>query len=115
MNELYEISRGREEGLFEVRLNPDHAIFDGHFPSNPVLPGICTLAIVRECARQMTGQPLSYTSIKESKFLAAITPQTPLSVRLKLSEEGNSDSLTATVCHGDIIMLKLKASLQSDE
>lgn len=34
---------------FRVRLDAAHPIYAGHFPGNPVLPGVCTLQIVREC------------------------------------------------------------------
>jgi 3-hydroxymyristoyl/3-hydroxydecanoyl-(acyl carrier protein) dehydratase len=31
-----------------IRLNPDHAIFAGHFPGQPVVPGVCMLQIIKE-------------------------------------------------------------------
>jgi 3-hydroxyacyl-[acyl-carrier-protein] dehydratase len=115
MKELYEITSGRENGVFEVRLNPVHAIFDGHFPGNPVLPGVCSMMIVRECASRTVGQPLRSASIRESKFLAAITPDPILSVKLKLSTQDHGYSLDATICLGETTMLKLKAHLIPDE
>ena len=33
----------------EVELLPNHAIYGGHFPGQPVVPGVCTLTIIREC------------------------------------------------------------------
>ncbi len=111
MKGLYEISPCAEEGLFEVRLNPGHDIFEGHFPGNPVLPGVCSLMIVRECASRMAGVPLRYASVRESKFLAAITPENRLDIRLKLTEEGDNHQLSATINSGDTTMLKLKADL----
>jgi 3-hydroxyacyl-[acyl-carrier-protein] dehydratase len=115
MKELYEITSGRDNGLFEVQLNPGHAIFEGHFPGNPVLPGVCSMMIVRECASLMAGRPLRYASIRESKFLAAITPDPILSVKLKLSAQDNDYSLDATICLGETTMLKLKAHLNPHE
>ncbi len=108
---LYEITSGHEAGLFEVRLNPGHDIFRGHFPGNPVLPGVCSLMIVRECASRMAGVPLGYASVRESKFLAAITPEKRLDVKLNLSKEGDGYPLAATINSGDTTMLKLKADL----
>ena len=31
---------------FRVRLDAAHPVYAGHFPGNPVLPGVCTLQIV---------------------------------------------------------------------
>jgi 3-hydroxyacyl-[acyl-carrier-protein] dehydratase len=115
MNELYSITAGPEDGLFEVRLNPDHSIFSGHFPGNPVLPGVCSMMIVRECASQMAGRPLRYASVRESKFLEAITPGPILSVRLKLATEDEGFNLDAAICCAERIMVKLKARLAHDE
>ena len=101
--------------MFEVRLNPGHVIFRGHFPGNPVLPGVCSLMIVRECASRMAGLPLVYAAVKESKFLAAITPGACLTIGLRLSNDGEGYPLDATIGCGETTMLKLKARLTPDE
>jgi 3-hydroxyacyl-[acyl-carrier-protein] dehydratase len=117
--ELFEIYPAwRDEAgadVFRVMLNAEHAVFGGHFPDNPILPGVCSLMIVRECAWQTAGVRLRYVAVKESKFLSAITPDADLTVKLKLSEEENTYSLNATISSGETIMLKLKATLTSDE
>ncbi len=115
MKGLYEITSRPESGLFEVRLNPSHAIFRGHFPGNPVLPGVCSLMIVRECASLSAGVPLRYASLGESKFLAAITPDARPTVGLKLSKDSGGYTLGATIRCGETVMLKLKARLEPDE
>ena len=32
---------------FRVRLDASHPVYRGHFPGHPVLPGVCTLQLVR--------------------------------------------------------------------
>jgi 3-hydroxyacyl-[acyl-carrier-protein] dehydratase len=115
MRGLYTITDGPESGLFEVGLNPGHDVFGGHFPGNPVLPGVCSMMIVRECASRMAGLPLRYAAVGESKFLAAITPGAPLSVRLHLAAGDEGYALVATIHRGETTMLKLKAVLVPDE
>jgi len=97
--------------VFEVRLNPDHAVFKGHFPGNHVLPGVCSLMIVRECASRMAGRSLRYAEVRESKFLSVITPNMSLTVDVRLTD-GN---LSATIHDRETTMLKLKATLEPDE
>ena len=71
----------REDGkqAIEIELNPGHALYQGHFPGQPVVPGVCTLQMIKESAEQIVSQPLQYVQIASSKFLSAINPlETPL-------------------------------------
>ena len=38
----------REDGkqAIEIELNPGHVLYQGHFPGQPVVPGVCTLQII---------------------------------------------------------------------
>jgi 3-hydroxyacyl-[acyl-carrier-protein] dehydratase len=53
LNSLYTIKRILREGDSNklsviIRLNPAHEIFKGHFPGNPLLPGVCVVQILKE-------------------------------------------------------------------
>ena len=37
-----------EKTLIEVLINKDHAVFEGHFPGNPVVPGVFLIQMIRE-------------------------------------------------------------------
>ena len=52
----------REDGkqAIEIELNPGHVLYQGHFPGQPVVPGVCTLQIIKESAEQIANQPLQY-------------------------------------------------------
>ncbi|MEP7278535.1 MAG: 3-hydroxyacyl-ACP dehydratase, partial [Bacteroidota bacterium] len=41
-----------------LKINPDHAIFKGHFPGQPVVPGVCMMQIVKELMETGTGRRL---------------------------------------------------------
>lgn len=43
----------REDGKreIEIELNPGHALYQGHFPGQPVVPGVCTLQMIKEKCR----------------------------------------------------------------
>ena len=34
--------------VYSIVINKDHDIFNGHFPSNPVTPGVMQMEIVKE-------------------------------------------------------------------
>lgn len=78
-NSLYKISGKNEtsEGkfIFEVELNPDHEIFKGHFPGNPVLPGVCTVQIMQDLLEEIESVPLQMTKANIIKYLSFINPQ----------------------------------------
>ena len=59
----------REDGKqeIEIELNPGHVLYQGHFPGQPVVPGVCTLQIIKESAEQIASQPLQYVQIASSK------------------------------------------------
>lgn len=104
-------SREQVEGGFEaeVGFNAGHAIFDGHFPGQPIVPGVCTLTIIRELLGEETGRQIRYTSIKECKFTGAIDPRTDAALHLIVKTDGVQLCATAD-CNGRNI-LKLKATI----
>ncbi|MBD1424338.1 hotdog family protein [Sphingobacterium arenae] len=59
----------------EVRLNPAHPIFDGHFPENPVAPGVCMMQIVKELTETVEQKILFLVRASNVKFTALINPE----------------------------------------
>jgi 3-hydroxyacyl-[acyl-carrier-protein] dehydratase len=47
LSKLYTIVE-KGDDFVKIELNPTHAIFSGHFPNNPILPGVCALQIAKE-------------------------------------------------------------------
>lgn len=106
----------KEDGKreIEIELNPDHALYQGHFPGQPVVPGVCTLQIIKESAEQIVNRPLQYAQIASSKFLSAINPLETrllhLSIQLKETEEALLKLQAEGICNGKEF-IKLKATL----
>ncbi|MBT1711119.1 hypothetical protein KK062_22945 [Fulvivirgaceae bacterium PWU5] len=57
-----------------ITLDASHRIFDGHFPGQPVVPGVCMMQIVREFVEQGVGAPLQITTADNMKFLSILNP-----------------------------------------
>jgi 3-hydroxyacyl-[acyl-carrier-protein] dehydratase len=38
----------------QIELNPDHTVYQGHFPEHPVVPGVCLLQLIKEWAQSET-------------------------------------------------------------
>ena len=56
-----------------VQLNPQHAIFDGHFPHNPIVPGVCLTQMVKEILETLLQKSLNMTKADNIKFTAIVT------------------------------------------
>ena len=76
----------------QIKLNPGHPVYQGHFPEHPVVPGVCLLQLIKECVEDIRQQKLQIAQVSSCKFLSAINPiETPyISVALtfKETEEG---------------------------
>lgn len=98
----------------ELKLNPDHRIYKGHFPGKPVLPGVCQIGMVREVAEQCTGLKMRIRSADQIKFLKLIDPAmlSRLELELQFRFSGTEETgLTATIRQGQDICLKFKGTL----
>ena len=59
-----------EKGSFtaQILLNKDHDIFKGHFPGNPVTPGVCMMQIVKELTEECIGMKVLLKSASNVKL-----------------------------------------------
>lgn len=67
-----------------IMLNKDHDVFKGHFPGNPVTPGVCMMQIIKELTQQAVNTPLIMISASNIKFMALINPEINPLLRLEL-------------------------------
>lgn len=109
--ESYEKS---ETGSFSanIKLNQDHDIFKGHFPGNPVTPGVCMMQIVKELTEEFTGKKLFLKLASNVKFMAIINPfETPdLTMQLDIKEVENEVKVKNTTAFGETIALKMSVN-----
>ncbi|WP_159471667.1 3-hydroxyacyl-ACP dehydratase [Dyadobacter sp. 3J3] len=70
--------------LATISINPDHAIFAGHFPGSPILPGVLQLQIVKELLEKHLGRTLKMKTMRTTKFLNVINPKETRNVYLDI-------------------------------
>ena len=103
LTDFYTINRTTSDNsgtTFHIKLNPDHDIYKGHFPGQPVLPGVCTLQIIKECAQQLIAQKLQYTQILQCKYLRFIDPVRSSEITLIISLNKNADNTVKLIANG---------------
>lgn len=60
----------------------DHPALPGHFPGNPVVPGVVVLDHVLAVAESWRGAPLAVTGLPQVKFLSPLLPEERADVTL---------------------------------
>lgn len=96
--------------LFTVKLNPDCEVYKGHFPGNPVCPGVCNLEMLKECVEHYAGKTLTISDIKQCRYTAIISPltQSVLSFKAAISEVENGYAVQGTVYDDNATYIDIK-------
>ncbi|CAM3294793.1 3-hydroxyacyl-ACP dehydratase [Empedobacter stercoris] len=58
----------------QIELNPNHEVFEGHFPNNPITPGVCMMQIIKEITEGFVAKNLFLSKVSNVKFMATINP-----------------------------------------
>ncbi|WP_299439101.1 3-hydroxyacyl-ACP dehydratase [uncultured Aquimarina sp.] len=92
-----------------ITLNPDSEVFKGHFPGNPITPGVCTLQIIKELTEKRTACSLFMKKASNVKFMAVINPEkTPdLIITNGFTDTEDEIKIKSTVKYDDTIALKV--------
>ena len=93
----------------EIHLDSAHPIFHGHFPGNPVVPGVCQVQMITETLSQILSTPLLLTHADNIKFLSMINPTEYPDISLELTlKNGLGENVTASLGYRDKSFLKFK-------
>lgn len=93
-----------------VFLNKDHDVFKGHFPGNPVTPGVCMMQIIKELCEKILDEKLMLKTASNVKFMALINPEVNPDLRVELSINSNDAGeikVKNTTYFEDTVALKL--------
>lgn len=114
MNDLYTFSTiasapGLIRGL--VTFNPAHAVFSGHFPGRPVVPGVCLIQAVKEVMEIQLGRPVMLSEALNVKFLQVIDPRSCPVISLEINYGTGEDGrlkVDAFYHEGQTVFVKFK-------
>ena len=123
LNDFYEITdvmKGEPAHRLRVKLNPSHRIYEGHFTGQPIVPGVCTLQIIKDCAEKLSGKEYMYAYISSSKFLSLVDPMVNDLIEFNISLKDTDDNRISLSAEGkyqntDTVFIKVKATLKEIE
>lgn len=96
-----------------IELNPEHDVFKGHFPNNPVTPGVCMLQILKELTEQATNTNLFIKECSNVKFMALINPEVNvvLAITIDINQVEENFKIKASASFDQTVALKVNALL----
>lgn len=114
LKDFYKVLSEEETGdaKYNIRIlvNANHDVFKGHFPGNPIMPGVCMIQIIKELTESITKSTLMIQTLTNVKFMALINPETNPELRLELDVTTTDDDLVKvknTTYFNDTVALKL--------
>lgn len=87
-DKLYTLNNLTQEDnqlIASITLNADDAIFKGHFPENPITPGVAQLEMIKEVLSTHYNREIQLKSISNCKYLAILNPVENPNVQIKLT------------------------------
>lgn len=86
---LKEISRSASnEIVAEVEAGSDSPWFSGHFPGDPILPGVAQLEMVFDAIQESSDKTLKKFAVRKVRFKQIIRPNDP--IRIVVRPQGGS-------------------------
>jgi 3-hydroxyacyl-[acyl-carrier-protein] dehydratase len=116
LNDLYTIQllNGSDNQVqAEVLLHAEHAIFKGHFPGHPVLPGVCMMEMITEIMGEQFKKLFRISSAPLIKFLLMIDPRKNPRIHFEIKYQNLSGTTTSNgkIFSGTQIFMKFQMNL----
>lgn len=70
-----------------IAFDQTHPVFEGHFPGNPIVPGVVQVQILKDLLEQVLDKKLFLNRTKSIKFLNVINPIEDKEVHFEIVQE----------------------------
>ncbi|MBS1686787.1 MAG: 3-hydroxyacyl-ACP dehydratase [Bacteroidetes bacterium] len=106
-----DVSEGKVNAT--VTFERNHAIFQGHFPGMPVVPGVCQTQMLAEVLGRVLGKELQLATAASIKFLSLVDPVKTPSLHLSITYVPAEDigyQVSAQYSQGETVFFKFKGA-----
>lgn len=119
LNDFFKITniQGDDKYTVSIELNPQHKIYEGHFPGNPITPGVCLTQMVKEIVEQIINKKLIMVTGDNLKFTAVLNPEVHPNVTMMLSFKTKENGLLqvdSSVSAGEASFFSFKGSFKEN-
>jgi len=77
-----------------LRIAQSHPALAGHFPGQPIVPGVVLLDQVLAAAQRWLGRSVRLRTLRQAKFVAPLLPEQESQIELKLQDSELRFSIT---------------------
>lgn len=97
--QIYNIENTTSGGIFHIRLIRDCDVYKGHFPGNPICPGVCNIETIKECAMHLANKNLYISTIQKCRLTAVATPHEcpEMDIIINIQSSDNGFTVTAKI------------------
>lgn len=116
LNKYFKIiseSHENDSALFHVSLLSDCDVYRGHFPGNPVSPGVCNIEMIKECFCTLANGNPRIKTIDRCRLTAVASPKISptLDVAMKWTKDGDGWHVMAVLKDENRQYMDFKATL----
>lgn len=100
--------------ICRIALVSDCDVYRGHFPGEPVCPGVCNMQMIKECMEAIVGKKLRLSSITQCRLTALMTPAQCAEVEVRidvLSVNEESFVIKASIYDSQRIYMEYKGEM----
>lgn len=118
LKEFYTINQFETESdtiTAGISINPKHTVFEGHFPGNPIVPGVTMVQIVKELLGKHHDKPLFLQKAINIKFMNILNPEVEPDVMVNItvrSVEDNVITASSTITREDKTYFKFSGQFR---
>lgn len=87
---ISDLQQGESSIKCSISFFPEHSIFAGHFPGQPVVPGVCMMQIVKDILQARLQNRLLLRTTGQVKFLQLLTPDIAPQVNISWQQIDNA-------------------------
>ncbi|UCE90432.1 MAG: hydroxymyristoyl-ACP dehydratase [Pseudomonadota bacterium] len=111
----FALATERDRVSYKTRavIGADHPSLAGHFPGNPVVPGVVILELVFTALRKVCG-PCRITRVPVAKFVMPLLPGQPFTISITPGTEGHA-KFSCTIEDKPIALGQLEFNVEPEQ
>jgi len=90
------------------------AVFAGHFPGAPLVPGVYLIEAARQAVERGLGRAVALAGVRDGRFVSPVRPGDGVELRIDLTEEGAGWEARVEVHRGEELAARLRLVLDRE-